>query len=113
MGWLGRAKRIPGGGTQIPTIASATAVWLPDDVSVAFISGTTAITSVRTPTIIAGREVTFIGVTTTGPLFTNDDTPAAYELDLGGSDRTIAPTDILRLMQKADGTWLMLFTTNN
>jgi hypothetical protein len=114
MGWIGRTKRTPGGGPAIPTIASATQVWLPDDVSIAYISGTTAITTVKPATIIPGRTITFIGVTTTGPAFANNnDTTTQYQMDLGGSNRTIAPQDILCLMQKSDGTWLMLYTTNN
>lgn len=114
MGFFGRLKRMPGGGVQIPTIASATEVWLPDDVSVAFISGTTAIATMRPATVIPGRVVTFIGITATGPAFTNNnDTTTAYQMDLGGSDRTIAPNDVLQLIQKADGTWLMLNITDN
>ena len=114
MGWLGRAKKILAGGPAIPTIASATQVWLPDDVSVAFISGTTAVATIKPATVIPGREVMFIGVTTTGPAFTNNnDTTTAYQMDLGGSNRTIAPNDVLRLVQKSNGTWLMLSVTDN
>jgi hypothetical protein len=123
MGWIGRTKRTPGGGPAIPTISSAnvqtiggvaSTLVISDDVSIAYISGTTAIAALRSATIIPGRTITFIGVTTTGPAFANNnDTTTQYQMDLGGSNRTIAPQDILCLMQKSDGTWLMLYTTNN
>lgn len=114
MGLMGRLKNSPGGGKAIPTIASATQVYLPDDYSIAYISGTTAIATIRPENVYPGRIMTFIGITATGPAFTNNnDTTTAYQMDLGGSNRTIAPNDVLRLIQKADGTWLMLSVTDN
>ena len=123
MGLWGRVKRTPGGGPAIPTISSATVqtvggvastLVISDDVSIAYISGTTAIAAIRPATVIPGRMLTFIGITATGPAFTNNnDTTTAYQMDLGGSNRTVAPNDVLRLIQKADGTWLMMGFTDN
>lgn len=114
MGIFGRNKAHPGGGPAIPTIASATEIFVSDEISLAYISGTTAIATIRSANTYPGRMLTFIGITATGPAFTNNnDTTTAYQMDLGGSNRTIAPNDVLRLIQKENGTWLMLSITDN
>ena len=105
MSFWASVKQLYGGSNKgIQTLASAATVVVPDDGTLFYISGTTAITSLLANT----------NITTTGPAFTNTDgTTTVGQMDLGGSDRTIAPTDVLVLMLMPNGSWLMKAITDN
>lgn len=113
-GFISRTKSASGTLTMpIPTIASATNMAIPDGTDLFYVSGTTAVATLVTAKV-PGRRLTIIGITTTGPAFTNNnDTTTEGQMDLGGSNRTIAPNDVLQLIQKDDGSWLMTNLTDN
>lgn len=100
-----------------PTIASAATLRLPEDGNVFLVSGTTAVTSLvslTTGSSWPGRTVTFIGTDASGNDFTNTNDPTtAGQMDLGGSNRTLAAQDVLVLIQATNGTWVMQSFTNN
>lgn len=114
MGWWARNRASPGGSRELPTLASAATVYVPDDIGAAYLDGTTQITFFQTPTIIPGRQLLLIGIHATGPeIVTSADTTTAYKVDLGAANITIAAQDILRIVQKGDGTWVRVSSINN
>lgn len=116
MGIVARMKSTAGSKT-IPTLASAATLRLLEDSNVYLMTGTTAVTSLVSLTagsVWPGRTVTFIGTDATGNDFTNTNDPTtAGQMDLGGSNRTLADQDVLVLVQASDGTWVMQSFTNN
>ena len=102
--FMGRVKSMAGGFIP-PQIPSATALNLPNTTNIVDVTGTTAVVSIL-GTEMPGRTVTFISSDSTGALFTNDDTPVAGEMNLGGEDFTVKDDTTLTLVQLSDGTWL-------
>ena len=97
-----------------PTVASAAALYVNNNVTSVYISGDTAVTSIATTFIQPGRRLTFIGAASASVLFTNtNDTTTKGQMDLGGSDRTLGDNDVLTIEQRNDGSWVMILTTNN
>lgn len=56
--------------------------------------------------IIPNRILRIYGVAGTTTFTNNDGTTTKGQMDLGGSNRAVAATDVLELMQRADGTWV-------
>lgn len=96
-----------------PTLASASALSIPDGSSVFLVSGSTTIatlTAYRQP----GRRITLIGASSASITVTNNSDPTTEgQIDLGGSNRTLAQQDVLELIQLLNGTWVMVSYTDN
>ena len=98
-------------GDTIPTIASAATLVIPDNVTNMYVSGSTTVTLLSS-TFLPGRVIVIYG--TGGVVLTNtDDTTTLGQMDLGGSNLTLAASDIAALMQRNDGSWVRLFSTDN
>lgn len=114
--WSGVKQMFGGAQRGIETLASAATVNVPEEGSVFYMSGTTAITSLICPKTMRGRLVTFIGTSAVGNVFTNTDgTTTEGQMELGGSDLTLGPTSVLQLYCKlSDGSWqLVNYRLNN
>jgi len=114
---LGKRLRTGGlglhGGNSIPTIASAATLNIQNDIETMYISGTTAVTKISTGRR-PGRKLRFIGTDATGNVFTNtNDTTVEGEMDLGGSNVTLAAQDILELVQNNNGSFTASLHKNN
>lgn len=116
MSWFPRAKDIFGGGTPARTVAAAATLNVPDNAGYVYLTGTDTVTSLVATPSSRGRMVIFqqatgdAGTTT----FTNtDNTTTANLMDLGGSNRALAATDVLALYLRQDGSWVRLYNTDN
>lgn len=125
---MARLKSIAGGnrnshvitvpGVQGDTIADLD---VPDDSNIfAFTTAEEGITITRLAATqgTRNRKVVFYMkpvVDTSGFItLTNNDTPTLPgEMDLGGSDITLDPTDVLVMLLRTDGTWVRLRHTDN
>lgn len=106
-------KPNPAGSFVTTTLASASALSIPDGSNVFLVSGTTTIATL-TATRLPGRRITLIGAASASITVTNNNDPTTEgQLDLGGSNRTLAQQDILELIQLLNGTWVMVSYTDN
>lgn len=112
MGFMARIKSLAGGNGQVPSIASATTVNLPNDSNAFLLTGTTTITSLICDPRSRNRMVTFFGTTSTAATFTNTNSPAANKMYLHGANRTIQDDDVIQLYCKNDGTWILMNLVN-
>ena len=117
MAWWSGAKQMFGGAARgTATIASAATIVVPEEGSIFYVSGTTAVTSLLCSKQMRGRSVTFVGTSNVGNVFTNTDSATVEgTMDLGGNDVTLGPASILQLYCKPEnGAWVMLdFQFNN
>src|SRR5688572_5590348 len=129
MGVMSRIKSTAGGNRNsialhIPGAAGSTLAELPlpDDSNIfaVYTSGENDVTvsKIRASETTRNRKVTLYcepEPSTTGYVtFTNTSNAAVPgEMDLGGSDVTLDPSDVLVLLLRADGTWLRLRNTDN
>lgn len=114
MSFIDRAKSFFGVGDIIPTIASATVLPITATQTTFYVSGTTQVESLSLVKRLPGRVIVLIGVTTTGPVLkTNASTTTEGQMDLGASDITLAPTDVVFLMHQNNGTWLRISSSDN
>lgn len=112
MSMWGRLKSMVGGRESPSTLASAATLALKDEENTYYLSGTTTITSLTTPSFIRNRKVTFIGAASAGVTFTNTNTlTTAGQMYLQGSNLLMAEDDVIELFCKTDGTWILLNTT--
>lgn len=113
MSALARIKGMAGRGS-IPTVAAATVINIPDDASTVYVSGTTAISTVRTGSPQPGRQVKFIGLTGTRDFQNGSSILLPYLMDLGsGSEVALVESDVLVLIQLNNGAWIRLYNTDN
>lgn len=115
MGFWSRAKQFFGAEAPVELTATATTV-LNDRYSVFILDGATVtITSLVGNSILPGRRVTFLGKTGASAItFTNTNGASAEgTMDLGGSNVTFAADDVLELIQKSDGSWRRVVSTDN
>jgi hypothetical protein len=104
----GRLKSIAGR-RNVPTLTAAATLNLRQAHAKYHLSGTDTVTALDpTAPIIPGREVTFIGISGTTTFTNTDDTTTKGQMDLGGSNRAVATSDVLTLQQRTDGSWLMV-----
>ena len=108
-----RLKSVAGGHYPLSTLASAATLNLPSDDNAFYISGSTTITSLlNADNVIRNRRVLFIGAASAAVTFTNTNTlTTAGEMYLQGSNLTLNEDDVLELLCKSDGTWIILNTT--
>ena len=104
------------GGDIVPdskrTVASATALIIPDWTNVVYVSGSTTVTSISMPAQLRSRRVTFIGAASANVTFTNTDTlTTAGQMYLRGVNRQLQESTILELFCQADGTWIIVNST--
>lgn len=104
-----RLKSIAGGHYPLSTLASAATLNLPSDDNAFYVSGTTTITSLlNADNVIRNRSVMFIGAASAVVTFTNTNSPTtAGEMYLHGANRTIQEDDVIELICKSDGTWIL------
>lgn len=114
MGFLARIKNSPGGSRTIQTVASAGTIGISSDTSTVYLSGTTAISYMRTQNIHPGRIVRLIGLTGSRDIVNASvtTTPFAFHVG-GGSEVTLSANDILEVVQLSTGAWLRLASTDN
>lgn len=107
----GRLKSYVGGSGEVNaniTLASAATVNVPDDHNLFYVSGTTTITSLLAGPRTYNRSVMFVGAAGSTVVFTNTNTPtAAGQMYLHGANRTIQEDDIIELVCKQDGVWIL------
>lgn len=105
MGVIARLKSVAGGRAVATSIAVSATVIIPEDTNRIEFTGTDTITSLQADSSTRGREVTFrqaSGATT----FTNTEgTTTANQMDLGGSNLTLAAGDQVTLYLRSDGVW--------
>lgn len=100
--------------TTLQTVASAATLAVPDAGNTWLVSGSTTVTSLSAGGRLAGSRITFIGATSASVAFTNTNDPTtAGQMDLGGSNITLADQDILTLVLMNNGTWNRIANTNN
>ena len=99
------------GGAPIPSFASAASTVLPDESDLLTLTGTATITSLLGPgytTVLPGRQVTIIGGSGATVTFTNTNSPtAAGQMYLHGQNRISQEDDLIELIQKNDGSWIL------
>lgn len=103
-------------GRGVTSIPVAAALVLPDETVGPFeLTGTATITSITIPgDVQPGRFLIFYGATSAAATFTNtNDTTTAGQMDLGGANIVVNQQDVLVLMQKANGTFIRVFNTDN
>lgn len=113
---FGRLKSLAGTKEDgIATLAVAAALKLPADTNLIYLTGTDTVTSINSDAPIEqGRTVWFVQSDAGTSTFTNtDDTTTKGAMDLGGSNRAIAGSDVLCVQQRPDGSWLRMFSTDN
>lgn len=95
------------GGNPPSTLASAATMSLTDS-SIVILTGSETITSLVHPSKTAGM-VTLIGGASANITLTNTNNPTtAWQMDLGGSNRTLADSDAITLFLMPNGTWLRI-----
>jgi hypothetical protein len=106
-----RLKSIAGGDRVDTDVAQGTTIVVPDNTNLVYITGSASVTvaTLKGNASTANRLVTFVQKGTGTTTFENDDTPAANQMDLGGSNRALGQHDVLCLLLKPDGTWLRAF----
>lgn len=112
----GRMKSLAGGNMDANsrrTIAAAATMQVPDFTNLVYVSGTDTVTSLLAGDSTRNREVTFIGLSGTTTFTNTDNATVEGTMDLGGSNRAVGTTDVLVLILKMDGTWLMKSFTDN
>jgi len=113
MSMWSRIKSAIGGHTPPQTLSSAATLTLPDDDNLFYLTGTTTITSLVTPSSIRNRKVTIIGGSDAEVAFTNTNDPTtAGQMYLHGQNRIVREDDVIELFCKADGTWILLNLVN-
>lgn len=115
--YIGRLKSLAGGkglsDTQ-KTVASATSTAINDGENFLLISGSATITSLVAAQSTRDREVTFIGAASASVTFTNTTgTTTANQMDLGGTNITLAAGDLLQLILRANGVWNIVHYRRN
>lgn len=103
------------GGRPIPTIASATSIELDDAHNTFLISGSTAIVNIGAGgQIYPGREITLIGASGGTATITNTGaTTVKGKVDLGAANANVAADDVVKLVQRNDGSWAEIVVTDN
>lgn len=114
MAFWGRTKSTVGGDNTRTSLAAATTINVPDDSNLFYLTGTATVTSLLSAKFIRNRIVEFVQSDSGTTTFTNTN-GATVEgtMDLGGSNIALAQDDVLRLLCRADGTWLRLSNTDN
>lgn len=110
-----------GGGDVPPTVSIAsgtTALELPESSNLFFLNaaaGVTIATINATGRILVGRVIVLVGVIGTGAvtLTNNAGTTTKGQIDAGAADLTVDDTDVVTLMQVANGTWLEVASVDN
>lgn len=103
-------------GRGVTPITVAATLTLPDETVGPFeLSGTATITSISLPgDVQPGRCLIFYGAASVAATFTNtNDTTTAGQMDLGGANIVLNQQDVLVLMQKSNGTFIRVFSTDN
>lgn len=115
MAIVARLRSMTGRGSPINTIAASSTITLTDDSDIWIVTGTATVTSLLTAGgIFPGRTVRLISNDATGATFTNTNDPTTDgQMDLGGSDITLAKNDVLTLVRLDSGAWLRVSYTNN
>lgn len=109
MSMWSRIKSMLGGAVALRTVPSAATLPCPDDDNAFYVSGSTTVTSLYTPSWIRNRMVTIIGAASASVTFTNTNTlTTAGQMYLQGSDVVLNESDVLTLFCQNDGTWIML-----
>ena len=112
MSMWSRVKSLLGGHGPLRSIASAATFYYPDDDNAIYISGTATITSLNTGQHMRVRKVMFIGAVGANVTFTNTNTPTtAGQMFLQGSNIVMNEDDVVELICKEDGTWILVNTT--
>lgn len=116
MSMTSRVKSLLGGSGRSDTsktLTAAATLTVPGWSNLFYLSGTDTVTALVAEKSTRDREVTFIGLSGT-TTFTNTNNPTTVnQMDLGGSNRAVAATDVLVLILKQDGTWVMKSFTDN
>lgn len=119
MSMWARLKGLVGGEGYIrdKTVAAATTLYVPDDLSVVALTGTATVTSLTAEPYTRGRMVWFYqsdsGTTT---LTNSPGTTTAGQMDLGGLDpanQTLNQSDWICLYLKSDMTWIRVMPVTN
>ena len=99
------------------TLAAATTLTVPDDLTVVALTGTATVTSLLASSITRGRMVWFFQSDSGTTTFTNSPgTTTAGQMDLGGldvSNAVVGPSDWLCLYLKPDMTWIRVMPVTN
>jgi hypothetical protein len=105
------------GGIRDKTLASATTLTIPDDLTWVNLTGTATVTSLLISSFTYGRMVWLYqsdsGTTT---LTNSPGTTTAGQMDLGGldpSNAVLGPTDVIQLYCRSDGTWIRVSPVTN
>lgn len=114
----GRLKSLAGAQdtVTIATSSATTALAVPDEANVIYLTGSNTVTTITGAISARGRIVWFFQSTGTTTFTNNPGTSTVGQMDLSGldpADVLLGPTDWLILHQKKDGTWIRVLTTNN
>jgi hypothetical protein len=105
VGLLARLRQTPWATGTIPSVASATALPLPEGGNIFIVTGSTTIATIQAVKQ-PGRLVTLIADAGVSLTITNNSDPTTEgQIDLGGSNLTFAAQDALTLRQMNNGTW--------
>jgi hypothetical protein len=110
-----------GGGDVPPTVsipAGTTALELLESTNLFFLNAASAVTIGTinaTGRILPGRQIVLVGVIGTGAvtITNNAGTTTKGQIDAGAADLTVDDTDVVTLIQVANGTWLEVSSTDN
>jgi hypothetical protein len=102
-----RIKSLGGASWMDPlTLTSATAIVLPDDSNVFYVSGTATCTSLKGRSgALFGRTLILIGTSGTTTFTHTSGASTNGTMDLGGQNFPLGTDDTLVLTQKKDGSW--------
>lgn len=105
MGFISLIRKTPLAVSAIPSVASASALPLPDSGETFIVTGSTTIATIATRKQ-PGRVVRLIADTGVSLTITNNNDPSTEgQIDLGGSNLTFAAQDVLTLVQMNNGSW--------
>lgn len=108
MGNWARAKSTLGGDQPGTALASVAALNIPDNRNYFVITGSTTISSIVGATHLRDREITLRGGSGAVVTLTNNNSPAANQMNLRGTDRTLYEDTIIQLFNKGDNTWTLI-----
>lgn len=114
MSMSSRLKSMAGGDTLGFTVAAATATTMPDSSNVIYLTGTATITSLNASNSTRNRICWFYQSDAGTTTFTNtNNTTTAGQMDLGGTNIAVGPTDVLVMLLRTDGSWVRLYNSDN
>lgn len=118
MGFWSRVKSVHGDPDLAgKTLAAATTLAVPDNLSVVPLTGTATVTSLTAGNYTRGRMVWFYQSDSGTTTFTNSPgTTTVGQMDLGALDAgnsVVGPTDWLCLYLRTDGTWIRVMPVTN